>query len=181
MKVKQMATVAVTTAVVCVLGPLAVPVGPVPITLCVLGIFLAVYLLGMRGGTLAVLLYLLIGMAGLPVFSGFSAGPGKLLGPTGGYLVGYIFMALIAGFFIDRFEKKWYLQFAGMALGLAALYAFGTVWLAVQAHMTFAQALWAGVIPFVAFDLCKLAAALAIGRVLKARLRQAALLGAARA
>jgi biotin transport system substrate-specific component len=59
--------------------------------------------LGMKKGTIAVLLYLLIGLAGVPVFSGFTAGPAKLFGPTGGYLIGFILMALISGYFIDKF------------------------------------------------------------------------------
>ena len=83
------------TAVTCILGPLAIPIGPVPVSLTPLAVFLSVYILGTKGGTLAYLLYLLIGAVGVPVFSGFTGGLGKLAGPTGGYLVGFILMALI--------------------------------------------------------------------------------------
>ena len=87
-KTSFLTTTAIMTAVMCILGPLSIPIGPVPITLTNLAIYLAMYILGTKRGSAAVCLYLLIGLAGLPVFSGFTGGPGKLLGPTGGYLIG---------------------------------------------------------------------------------------------
>ena len=171
-----MAEIAVITAVLCVLGPLTIPIGPVPISLAPLAIFLGVYILGMKHGTIACLLYLLIGMVGLPVFSGFSGGFAKLAGPTGGYLLGYIFLALIAGYFIDRFWNQIPLQVVGMILGLAVLYAFGTVWLAYQAHLSFAAAFAAGVAPFIVLDLIKLGIAVFLGRTLRTTLHRAGLL-----
>ena len=92
----QMAIIGVMTAIICILGPLSIPIGLVPVSLTNLAILFALYVLGMKKGTLSCILYLLIGLIGLPVFSGFSSGPGKLLGPTGGYLIGFIFMALIS-------------------------------------------------------------------------------------
>lgn len=174
--VKTMTTVALITAVICVLGPLAIPIGPVPISLGVLGILLGVYILGAWKGTLAVVLYLLIGLVGIPVFSGFSGGAGKLLGPTGGYLIGYIPLALIAGWFVDHFYHQIPLQILGMVLGIAVLYLFGTVWLAHQADMTFQAALAAGVIPFIPFDLAKLAVSLILGRSVRNALMKAGIL-----
>ena len=70
---------------------------------------------------------LLIGLIGLPVFSGFAGGPGKLLGPTGGYLIGFVPMAVIAGLLLSRTERR-ALQFLAMAAGMAVCYAFGTAW-----------------------------------------------------
>lgn len=157
--------VALSTAVICVLGPMALtlPISPVPISLGILGIFFAVYVNGMLWGTVSTLIYLLIGFVGVPVFAGFTAGAGKLLGPTGGYIFGYLFLSLIAGFFIDKFEKKIYLHVVGMILGTIILYALGTAWLAISAHMTFKAALLAGVIPFIPADLVKMAIAIAVG------------------
>ncbi|MBQ2626240.1 MAG: biotin transporter BioY [Eubacterium sp.] len=175
-KVKTMTTTALITAVICILGPLAIPIGPVPISLGVLGILLGVYILGMWKGTLACLLYLLIGLVGLPVFSGFSGGAGKLLGPTGGYLIGYIPLALIAGCFIDRFYQNIPMQVFGMVLGIAVLYLFGTVWLAHQVDMSFKAALAAGVIPFIPFDLGKLVVSIILGRAVRNALVQAGIL-----
>ena len=168
-KTYAMTTIALMTAVLCILGPLVIPVGPVPISLVPLAIFLSVYLLGTKKGTAAVFLYLLIGAVGIPVFSGFSGGFGKIAGPTGGYMLGYIFMALIAGWFIHRFYNRIPLQFLGMLLGLAVLYVFGTSWLAVSAGMGFQAALAAGVLPFIVFDLIKIIIAIALGRTVKKR------------
>ncbi len=157
-------------AVTCIVGPLAIPIGPVPVSLTPLAVFLSVYILGTKNGTISFLLYLLIGAVGVPVFSGFTGGLGKLAGPTGGYLIGFIFMALIAGWFIHHFYDKVIFQFFGMVLGLAVVYAFGTAWLAISAGMTFRAALAAGVLPFIVFDLIKIAVSIAIGRTIRKRL-----------
>ena len=140
---EQMALIGVMTAVTCILGPLVIPlpISPVPISFTNLAVYLAVYVLGTKAGTISYLVYLLLGFAGLPVFSGFTGGIVKLAGPTGGYLVGFIFMALIAGWAIDRFPGKYALQAAGMVLGTAVCYVFGTVWLAGQLGIGFAAGL----------------------------------------
>ena len=89
--VREMALIALMAAVTCILGPLSVPIGVVPISLTNFAIYLAIYVLGCRRGTISYIVYLLLGLVGLPVFSGFSSGVGKLFGPTGGYLIGFIF------------------------------------------------------------------------------------------
>ena len=94
--IKDMTITALMTALICVLGPFSLPIGPVPIALTNFVIFITLYVIGMKRGLIAVALYLLIGLIGLPVFSGFGAGIGKLVGPTGGYLIGYLPMALMA-------------------------------------------------------------------------------------
>ena len=87
------------TAAICIVGPfsLPLPVSPVPVTLTNFTIYIAVYVLGLKAGTVSCLIYLCLGAAGLPVFSSFSGGIGKLAGPTGGYLIGFLFLALIQG------------------------------------------------------------------------------------
>ena len=139
--IQQIAMIAVMTAVTCVLAPLSVP-----ISLTNLVIYFSLFILGTKKGTISYLIYLLIGLVGIPVFSGFTSGPGKLFGPTGGYLIGFIPLALIAGYFINHFRHKKALSFLGMILGTAVCYALGTTWLAIQAHMGFQAALMAGVI-----------------------------------
>lgn len=166
----QIAMIAVMTAVTCVLAPLSIPIGPVPISLTNLVIYFSLYILGTKKGTVSYLIYLLIGLIGVPVFSSFTAGPGKLFGPTGGYLIGFIPLALIAGFFIQKFFKRWYLCLIGMILGTAVCYAIGTAWLAYQAHMTLRAALFAGVIPFIAGDLIKMILAMLIGPQIRKQL-----------
>ncbi|MCI7402966.1 biotin transporter BioY [Pyramidobacter sp.] len=170
--VRNMAAVAAMTALMCVLGPLSVPVGPIPFSFQVFVVYLSVYALGARRGTLAVVLYLLIGFVGLPVFSGFAGGAGKLLGPTGGFLVGFIPLAAISGWFIDHSERV-AAQFAGMLLGLAVLYLFGAAWLAKVANLGFDRCMAAAVYPFIPVDALKIVLAILLGRGLRRRLRAA--------
>lgn len=174
-KTKELTLTALMAAVLCVLGPLSVPLpfSPVPVSLTMVGIYLAVYAVGMWRGTAAVLVYLLLGLVGLPVFSGFAGGPSKLLGPTGGYLIGFLFTALVSGFVIDRFWKNRLVSAAGMAAGIATAYVFGTAWLAYVAGMTFGEALAAGVIPYIGFDLVKIVAVVIVGPELKKALIRA--------
>ena len=156
---------ALSTAVICVLGPLSVtlPISPVPVSLGILGIFFAVYVNGMLWGTVSTLMYILLGFVGVPVFAGFTSGAGKLLGPTGGYIIGYLFISVIAGFFIEKFEKKIPLHVFGMLLGTAICYLLGTAWLSLSLKMTFGAALMAGVIPFIPADILKMAFAVSVG------------------
>lgn len=173
----RIALVGLMAAVICILSPwtIPLPVSPVPLSLATLAIYFTVYVLGAKLGTLSTLIYILLGFVGLPVFSGFSAGPAKLLGPTGGYIIGYLFMALICGFFIDRFLNKIYMCFFGMVLGTAVLYAFGTAWLMYQGHLSLTAALTAAVIPFLPGDLVKIIIVMLLGPVIRKRLIQAGL------
>ena len=172
-KVYQMAVIGVMTAVICILGPLSLPIGLVPISFTNLAIYIAIYALEMKKGTISTILYLFIGFVGVPVFSGFTSGPPKLLGPTGGYLIGFVFMALIAGFFIDKFFNKWYLCIVGMILGTAVCYIFGTAWLAYQANLSAKAALAVGVFPFILGDLFKIILSAYIGPKIRKYLVQA--------
>ena len=101
-KTKRLTLIGLSAALLCILGPLSIPlpVSPVPITLTNFAVYIIIYILGMHSGTVSVLIYLCLGAVGLPVFSAFSGGLGKLAGPTGGYLAGFLFLALIQGFLI---------------------------------------------------------------------------------
>lgn len=148
---------ALLAAVLCVLGPLAVPVGPVPISLATLWICLAAGLLGARGGVLCVAVYLLLGAMGLPVFSSFAGGTGVLAGPTGGYLVGYLPLALCTGLGAARGPRT---MFLGMLAGTVSLYGLGSWWFCLQTESGLVQALAICVAPFLPFDAVKIAAVL---------------------
>ena len=163
--VKRITQIALVTAIVCILGPISFPIAisEVPVSLGILGIFLAVIILGMVDGTISIILYILLGFVGLPVFAGFTSGVTKLAGPTGGYIVGYVFLALIAGFFLDHFRRKIPFAVIGMVLGTAVCYAFGTAWLAHGLGITFFAALGVGVLPYIPFDLAKMIIALLVG------------------
>ncbi len=173
-KMVGMVLVAVMTAVTCVLAPLSIPIGAVPISLGILAIYFDVYVLGMKRGTVSVLLYILLGLIGVPVFAAYTAGPQKLFGATGGYIIGYIFLALIFGWFVDHYEKI-YWQALGMILGVVVCYAFGTVWFSIIYKTTIGAALSMCVIPFIVPDLLKMAVALIAGPILRKSLKKAGL------
>ncbi len=168
---RQLVTVGAVTAVTCVLAPISVvlPFSVVPVSLGFLAVYLSVYVLGWRWGLVSCALYLLLGLVGLPVFSGFSGGLAKLAGPTGGYLVGYLPMVLVAGLFIDYTRHKaWHA--AGLLFGSLCAYGLGTLWLAHVQNITFGAALSVAVLPFLPWDLAKMAIALIVGPVLRKRL-----------
>ena len=170
---RRLVLIAMMTAITCILAPLSIPipVSPVPISLTNLVLLISVYILGWKDASISFIIYLLLGLAGLPVFSGFSGGLGKIAGPTGGYLAGFIFMTVIAGLAVDIFSGKRLPAVIGMALGTAVAYAFGTAWLAIQMDLTFISALSIGVLPYLAGDTLKIILAVIAGPMLKKRLR----------
>ena len=129
-------------------------------------------MLGTRDAAVSYLVYLLLGFAGLPVFSGFTGGASKLFGPTGGYLIGFIFMILIAGLLIPKLNGNRVAEAFVFILGTAVLYLFGTIWLAYSAGLDFKAALFAGVIPFIPGDLIKIVIAVIFAPMLVKRLEK---------
>lgn len=169
---KIMALIAVMTAVTCVLAPLSIPIGPVPISLTNLAIYFGLYILGTKKETLSYIIYLLIGFVGVPVFSGFTGGAGKLLGPTGGYLIGFIPLAIISGIFIDKSDAKTLPSVIGMILGTASCYTLGTIWFCIQADYEVIPALMLCVIPFLPGDAIKIAIAAFFGPQIRRALKK---------
>ena len=169
-RTKKIVLIGLMTAVTCILGPLSIPLpfSPVPISLTNFAIFLAVFVLGMKDATISFIIYLLLGAVGVPVFSSFSGGLGKLVGPTGGYLFGFIFLALIMGFFMEHFDRKIIPTIIGMIIGMAVCYIFGTVWLARLMSLSFKEGLALGVLPYLAGDAAKIIIAVIIGPKLHA-------------
>ena len=167
-RTKQMVLIALMTAVTCVLGPLSIPLpfSPVPISLTNFAIFLAIFVLGMKSGTISFIIYLLLGAVGVPVFSSFRGGFQVLAGPTGGYLIGFIFLALIMGFALDHFDRKLVPTIIGMIIGMAVCYAFGTVWLAKLLSLSFKEGLMMGVIPYLPGDAAKIIIAAIVAMVM---------------
>lgn len=178
MNTKNLTLIGVMSAVLCILGPwsLAIPLSPVPVSLGMLAVYLTAYILGMKKGTVSVAVYLLLGTMGLPVFTGFGGGIGKVLGPTGGYMLGYLFMGLTVGFVADRWRTNYARIFSAMLAGTALCYLFGSLWLARTGGMSFGAALGAGALPFIPGDLVKMAVALVVGTQVKKRLWHAGIL-----
>ncbi len=166
---KNIAIIGVMAAIICICGPLSVPIGVIPVSLTPLAVFLTVYIIGKNSGTIAYIVYLLIGLVGLPVFSGFTGGPGKLLGPTGGYIIAFILMAYIAGILIEKFHNV-IVQMLGCLAGLITAYIIGTIWLAVQASMTIPAAIAVAVLPFIPFDIIKIVIAVLLGKEIRKKL-----------
>lgn len=154
MKNKKMVYCALMAAVLCVISPLSIPVGAVPISLATLGVMLAGALLGAQLGTLSVLIYLVLGWVGLPVFAGYSSGFTCLFGPTGGYMIGYLFLAFLTGFL---YTKKTLPYLVGSILvGELVLYLLGTIWFMFVAQTSLVSALMICVLPFIPGDIAKI-------------------------
>ena len=133
------------------------PFTPVPVTMQVFFVLLAGSMLGSRWGTISMIVYLLLGVVGFPVFAGGASGMGVLFGPTGGYLVGFIFAAFVTGKLLEILPKRSILKnFLCMIIGLIIIYLFGAFRLMSLAHLTFQQTMIAGVLPFIIGDLVTL-------------------------
>lgn len=163
--------VALMAAVLCVVAPIALPVGAVPITLSTLGLYFIVGLLSIGESTVAVLLYVLLGGIGLPVFAGFLGGVERLLGPTGGFIWGYIPCCLIAGLLLRKGRSRWRLALA-FSVGTAVLYATGTLWYMLQANCGLWAAMAVCVVPFLPADALKIAVACGVLPPLRQRLQR---------
>ena len=139
----------------------------VPFTMQTFAVFFVLSALGGRRGTTAIVIYVLLGAVGIPVFAHFTSGIGILLGSTGGYIVGFIFMGLVYWLIVHFFGKKLWVESLAMVIGLAVCYAFGTAWFMIvytQANGAVGLGLvlaWC-VIPFIIPDLIKLGLALAL-------------------
>jgi biotin transport system substrate-specific component len=159
--------VALMAAVTAVAAQIAIPLFPVPFTLQVLAVVLSGFLLGPRYGALAQAIYVLVGAAGAPVFAEFTGGLGRVLGPTGGYLISYPIAAAVAGLaapavaHATRQRALLVGSFWGCA-ALAVIYAAGATWLAVVTELPLAVAMGQGVLIFVPFDLIKVALAVLV-------------------
>ncbi len=167
MKIRNMTATAVFTAVLCVVAPFTIPIGPIPLTLATLIIYLVASALDWRLATLSVVVYIAIGAVGLPVFSKMQGGIQVLVGPTGGFLAGYIACALIAGLIISRHPTNKWLYPPAMLLGTIALYALGTAWFMFSMSQTLGASLLLFV-PHLIGDAFKIIIASIIGPRLRA-------------
>ena len=166
---RKFAACALCTAVICVLAPVSIPVGVIPVSLATFAILFSALLLGPKWGTVSTAVYLMIGMIGIPVFAGYTAGVAKLAGPTGGYLIGYIPMAAISGKVYFTYgktrksvRKKILALLAAASIGTIVLYMLGTIWFCFESGSSFSAALGVCVIPFLPGDAIKTAAAAVI-------------------
>lgn len=170
-KTIDLAYIAICAALIVICSWISIPTA-VPFTLQTFAVFATLGLLGGKKGTLSVLVFLILGAIGLPVFANFGGGLGVLLGSTGGYLIGFIFMGLIYMLGEKISGGKLVIRIASMVLGLAVCYAFGTAWfMVVYTHNSGAIGLgtalsWC-VFPFIIPDLVKMALAISLSEQLR--------------
>lgn len=146
---------------------LTIPVGPVPIALQNLFVFLSGLLLGARWGVWSVAIYLLTGAMGLPIFAAGTGGIAKFAGPTGGYLLGYLPAVFVIGLLSEKWPQKALYSVMAMTVGALIVYACGVPWLKMVAGMSWPKALAAGLYPFLPGDALKIAVALPIAAMLR--------------
>ncbi len=150
-KVRKMIMCATFVAISALLAQFVVPIGAVPINFALIGVFIATGVMGTKGAVVTEIVYIALGIVGVPVFAGFQAGFGVLLGPTGGFIVGYIFTALITSILIKVIKP-----IPAMLVGLLLCYALGCAWFAISQRVTVLSAFYVTVLPFIIPDVIKI-------------------------
>ncbi len=159
-KSKSLAGIGLCSGILCAVSPIAIPMGDLSLSLATLAVLVSSGVLGAWKGILSVMVYLVIGGVGLPVFSGFTGGFGRLLGPTGGFLFGYLLLSFVAGLGKGRVIH--------MTIGTVLLYICGTVWYSVYTDVPVLAAAGVCVLPYIIPDVLKIAvAAVAVRRLKK--------------
>ncbi|WP_409369257.1 biotin transporter BioY [Lysinibacillus sp. 38-6] len=165
-------------AIIAVLAQVTIPLPLIPITGQTLAVGLVVTILGTKLGTLSVLVYILLGTAGLPVFSGMSGGYGIIIGPTGGYIVGFLATAVLMGLYLDKFGITVVQAVIANLIGMVVTLAFGTAWLKVVGDLTWTAAFMGGAAPFIIVGILKAVLAAWLGVIVRRRLESAHLIEA---
>ncbi len=158
--------IGVFAALIAVCAWIAIPL-TVSITLQTFAVCLTAGLLGWKRGTASVIIYILLGMIGLPVFTGFKGGIAAVTGPTGGYIVGFVFTAIIVGIAADKLGKKIWQNVIFMTIGILVCYLFGTIWFVIAYKVSFISALSTCVFPFLLPDAVKIVLAAVLVNKLK--------------
>lgn len=155
MKTKDIALSGVLLAVLIICSIITIPIGTVPISLSIFAVFVIGAILSPITAALVCLIYLILGLVGLPVFSNFEGGAAKLFGPTGGYLISYPIMAAIVSIIV-KLGKKFPYYFFGMSTALFVCYISGATYMMISLKMTLKNVLSLGIIPFILPDIAKI-------------------------
>lgn len=160
-KTQKLVLCALFAALTAVLSQIAIPIGPVPVNLATFSVFCAGAFLGPRLGPVSLLVWMALGVVGVPVFTMFRGGPGVLLGPTGGYIIGYVLAAFLIGLITHRYNRahKIHLYFLAMLAGSVTYFTLGTIWYMILTQTGLAATLMICVLPFIPGDLLKMAGA----------------------
>jgi|TARA_Y100000310_G_scaffold271804_1_gene286457 biotin transport system substrate-specific component len=160
----DVAMIALSVVFLAIIAKIRIPLWPVPITMQTFGVFTIAFFFGSFRGSISLLAYALAGLLGLSVFAGFDAGLPVFLGPTGGYIIGFIFAAFAVGYLIEKGHgRTWKSVLLVVLVGEVIIYAFGLPWLAAALPgLTFFGVLKAGLIPFIIGDTLKALGAVAL-------------------
>jgi biotin transport system substrate-specific component len=166
-KLRWMVLASLMAALTAVGAYILVPIGPIPIVLSTLFVLLSGLLLGSRWGLVSMALYLLVGAIGMPVFSGGRGGLAHFLGPTGGYLFGYVFASWLTGLIAERSRGILILEILGVLIGSLAIYSLGIPWLKVVSQMSWTKTFMVGMVPFLIGDGVKASVAIILARAVR--------------
>lgn len=174
LSVKEITLVGLATAIMGIFSQLSLPIPftTVPLTLQTFGLVIISVVLGKKIGPLSILIWALLGTIGIPVFSGFSSGLGVLVGPNGGYIIGFIFMSFIIGYTSTSTSKNNILLFLGVYLGQAVQYTFGVLQLKIVLGLSFPNSLLAGLYPFILKDIIMITVAVTLALAIKKSLKR---------
>ncbi len=169
MKTKKLIICALFAAIICIAAPFYIMIGPVPITFTLFALALCAFSAGSVSGAVSTGVYMLIGLAGIPVFSGFKGGFSVIASPTGGFIFSYVFVVLILGCSVKAKRKSAVVLWCTLAL--AVCYMAGTAWYMLVTKADIITALGVCVVPFILFDIIKLYVAYVVAKAVRKRLK----------
>lgn len=169
-KAHNLVLTAMFASLTAIFSQICIPIGPIPINFALVSVLISGSLLGSKYGAISQVIYVLLGCVGLPVFSGFTGGIGILLGPTGGYILGYVLAAFISGFLIRRCESKELIKFMYLLLSVACCYFVGTLWFIMITNNNLYNVVLLCVIPFIPADMIKIILVVSVLRIFKAHI-----------
>lgn len=173
METKRLTRISMMGAIIAIAAPIAIPlpVSPVPLTFGTFALYLAIFVLDGKEAFYSTLLYLFLGAVGIPIFSGYTAGFAKFIGPSGGYLVGYLFLVAIGSYFVKQYQNRLPMQLLGCFFATLIMYIIGVAWLSHTTGASFFATIPSGILIFLPLDIAKLIFAGILGRNIRLRLQ----------
>ena len=165
---------ALMAALIAVCSFIAIPVGAVPVTLQTFAVFACAGILGKNRGTISILVYILLGIVGMPVFSGFQSGLSVITGPTGGYIIGFLPAVFVAGLIMQKTDRKIPFTVAAFLVGLLICYICGMLWYVYvfsSGEADFASAFAVCILPYIIPDVIKLILAAVVSQAVRKRIK----------